>query len=355
MDIVTYKLKQFSEINLNDPFFDSLKKSYPEFIDWWNKKCANDIRARMVCYNKDKIVGFLHLKIENFSEYQENCNFTNTNNCIKISTFKIQSTNKRLGERFLKEIFDYAFEKNIKNLYVTIFENAETNGLIKLLKDYGFKQYDKIKDNGELVFIKEISYNINNSIKQNYPICFFPNKQQRYFWLPIYDSFHNKLFGIDANSKRLDHGRYEDIASTYSIEKIYISKVSKEKILEIKPGDILVIYRIGKDGTTKGYTSIVSWYCILQKWDELKCNTYEEFLKNVSNRTAFSEKELKRMFDFFRENKNKKPIIVSFLFVKNLSNNGRYPILNQLRNIGIIPQNEGPRPFDEIKLKTLKK
>lgn len=117
MDIVTYKLKPFSEINLNDSFFDSLKESYVGFINWWNKKCANNIKARMVCYNQDKIVGFLHLKIENFCDYQENCIFSNKDNCIKISTFKIQSTNKRLGERFLKEIFDYALEK-ISKIYM---------------------------------------------------------------------------------------------------------------------------------------------------------------------------------------------------------------------------------------------
>ena len=32
------KLEYFSNINLNDPFFDSLKSDYKEFSDWFNKK-----------------------------------------------------------------------------------------------------------------------------------------------------------------------------------------------------------------------------------------------------------------------------------------------------------------------------
>lgn len=224
-----------------------------------------------------------------------------------------------------------------------------------MLKNYGFNQYHNIKSNGELVFTKEISYNPKNSIKQNYPVCFYQNKQQKYFWLPVYDSFHQKLFSMDANSKRLDHGQYEDIASTYSIEKIYISNVSKEKMSEIKPGDILVIYRMGKDGTQKRFTSIATGYCILEKWKELKYNSYEDFAKIVTNRTAFSEKELKQIFNSFKRDENKKPIIVSFLFIKNLLNNNRYPVLNQLWNMGIIPKYEGPRPFDQIKFEDFKK
>ena len=30
-------LKKFKDINLNDAFFDTLKKDYIEFTDWFNK------------------------------------------------------------------------------------------------------------------------------------------------------------------------------------------------------------------------------------------------------------------------------------------------------------------------------
>ena len=39
MDNLIYS--KFSEIDLNDPFFDSLKDDYKEFSDWFKRK-AND-------------------------------------------------------------------------------------------------------------------------------------------------------------------------------------------------------------------------------------------------------------------------------------------------------------------------
>ena len=30
--------KRFADVNLNDPFFDSLKASYREFSDWFQRK-----------------------------------------------------------------------------------------------------------------------------------------------------------------------------------------------------------------------------------------------------------------------------------------------------------------------------
>ena len=32
---------KFKNINLNDPFFDSLKSDYAEFSDWFEKKSEN--------------------------------------------------------------------------------------------------------------------------------------------------------------------------------------------------------------------------------------------------------------------------------------------------------------------------
>lgn len=32
------EIKAFSELDLEDTFFDSLKNSYPEFTDWFQKK-----------------------------------------------------------------------------------------------------------------------------------------------------------------------------------------------------------------------------------------------------------------------------------------------------------------------------
>lgn len=42
-----------------------------------------------------------------------------------------------MGERFVRKIFDFAMPYDIQEIYVTIFDKHQ--GLIKLLKRYGFK------------------------------------------------------------------------------------------------------------------------------------------------------------------------------------------------------------------------
>ena len=39
--------KRFADVNLNDPFFDSLKSSYREFSDWFRRKAENMLMCFM--------------------------------------------------------------------------------------------------------------------------------------------------------------------------------------------------------------------------------------------------------------------------------------------------------------------
>ena len=42
---------------------------------------------------------------------------------LKVGTFKIERTGFRLGERFLKIIFDNAKKHGVEEIYVTLFEH----------------------------------------------------------------------------------------------------------------------------------------------------------------------------------------------------------------------------------------
>ena len=56
-----FERKRFSEIDLNDPFFDSLKADYPGtssstgFVQWFTKKAADGKRA--LVFEDDQEVG----------------------------------------------------------------------------------------------------------------------------------------------------------------------------------------------------------------------------------------------------------------------------------------------------------
>ena len=56
-------LRRFNEIDLNDPFLDSLKTDYPGFEEWFIKKSQSDAQA-YVQYNDGRLQAFLYLKDE---------------------------------------------------------------------------------------------------------------------------------------------------------------------------------------------------------------------------------------------------------------------------------------------------
>ena len=61
-DLIDYKVlavkqEYFGNINLSDPFFDSLKEDYPGFEKWFNKKAEE---KAYITYNKGKVLSFLY-------------------------------------------------------------------------------------------------------------------------------------------------------------------------------------------------------------------------------------------------------------------------------------------------------
>ena len=101
MENLTYT--EFKNINLNDPFFDSLKADYKEFIDWFNKKKDNNEGA-FVFFNSQMLLdGFLYLKNED-EELNDVIPKQPSKKRLKIGTMKINPHGTRLGERFIKNI-----------------------------------------------------------------------------------------------------------------------------------------------------------------------------------------------------------------------------------------------------------
>ena len=96
------KLEYFSKINLDDPFFDSLKSDYKEFPNWFSKKREEGESAFIFINNRGLLDGFLYLKIED-EELNDIKPSLPSKNRLKIGTLKINPHGTRLGERFLKK------------------------------------------------------------------------------------------------------------------------------------------------------------------------------------------------------------------------------------------------------------
>ena len=98
------------------------------------------------------MLGFLYLKVEDEAEdYSIISPIFKPKRRLKIGTFKVEATGFRLGERFLKIIFDNALKGNVDEIYTTMFdERAELNALAYLLIRWGFEKYgQKITESGE--------------------------------------------------------------------------------------------------------------------------------------------------------------------------------------------------------------
>lgn len=126
--------RYFRDVNLSDTFFDSLKKDYPEFEDWFVRK-GNE--KAYVSFNDHNLIdGFLYLKVEDealsdcIPQYPKKLR-------IKCGTFKIDAHGTKLGERFVRKIFDFTSLEDVEEIYVTIFDKHQ--GLISLLTRYGFR------------------------------------------------------------------------------------------------------------------------------------------------------------------------------------------------------------------------
>src|SRR5690606_32929802 len=98
---------------------------YGGFGLWFNNKANEPI---YITRNKsnNKLLSFLYLKIEEKNEnYKDIQPIFQSKKRLKIGTFKVVSNGVRLGERFLKIIFDNALLNKVDEIYVSIFDKRD--------------------------------------------------------------------------------------------------------------------------------------------------------------------------------------------------------------------------------------
>jgi len=337
-DLVNYKVlsvtkKMFGEIDLQDTFFDSFREDYAGFDKWFNKK-AEEIAY--VTHNLGKILSFLYLKVENSEEnYSDITPPFSPKKRLKIGTFKVVSNGVRLGERFLKIIFDNALQFKVEEIYVTIFNKRDEQlRLIDLLKSWGFKEYGiKATENGEeLVFVRNFkpTFSLENP-KETFP---YISKETNIFLCPIWPKYHTELLPDSILTTESPYNFVENEPHRNAISKAYISR-SWER--DLKCGDLIIFYRTG--GKYVGVISTIGTVesIITDIKDE------NDFILKLRKRSIFSNEELKEWWNY---NPRNRPFIVNFLF--NYSFPKRIN-LEHLVKFGIIKDYESvPRGFEKI-------
>ena len=160
------KKEYLYNIDLKDDFFESLRENYFEFNEWFKRKQQEGAQAYITTTKENKITSFLLLKEENEKEdYSFFKEPFKPGKRIKISTFKVSDTGKKIGKTFIKIILNEASKKNVEEIYVTIF--AKQKPLIHLLEQNGFKLFThKATKMGNGITEKELIYvrNIREAI-----------------------------------------------------------------------------------------------------------------------------------------------------------------------------------------------
>lgn len=334
-ELINYKVLnvqklKFGKIDLNDTFFDTLKEDYLGFDKWFIRKYDEEAYIT-INSNNGMLLSFLYLKVE-----YENENYSNINpqfsakRRLKVGTFKVISNGFRLGERFVKIIFDNALKNQVQEIYVTIYnKRPEQRKLIELLEQWGFVLWGKKGE--ELVYVRDFSpkFDINN-LK-----CCFPyiSKEKNVYIVPIYPEYHTELLPDSILNTESPEEFIEDFPHRNCINKVYVSRA-----MEPYPsiGDILVFYRTGGY-----YKSVIT---TIGEVVEVKADFQDEndFILYCRKKSVYPELALREMWRY----STRKPFVVNFLYTYSFPHRINMKELIDLKVLQGV--NDAPRGFKLI-------
>lgn len=340
-NVLAVKKADFAEVNINDIFFDSFREDYNEFNEWYKSKFD---KVCYVCYSDNYLTAFLYIKIEKIGseDYSEIKPIFSRKNRLKIGTLKVTSNGYKIGERFLKIVFDNAIQYKVDEIYVTVFDKRQEQvQLIEMLKKWGFVEHGmKTTENGnEIVLTRPFGKNIPISIKN--PKLSFPffSRDTRKYIIKIEPQYHTELFPDSINTREDETKYTENEPHRNRIGKVYISH-SQDRHLQ--SGDIIIVYRMGET-IPKKYSSTITSICIVEEViSNFAC--FEDFFQVCNRRTMIKKEELEK--NWWNKN-NYKPFVIKFLYAHSLPT--PKPTLDNLNRIGVIPDIMNmPRGFIEI-------
>lgn len=291
------QLKKFSEINLLDTFFDSLRASYPEFDTWFRKKSYEGAVA-YIYYINGVLADFLYLKVEN-EELSDVEPILSKKKRLKVGTFKVDNESRHTtrGERFMKKIMDKAIAEEVEEIYVTMFPTEELQKLIAMFEKFGFFHIaDKNHADGrsEYVLVKDMRKQVND-LFLDYP--FVKKTGSDKYVLSINPEYHTKLFPDSILNNEQKYDLIQDVSETNSINKIYICWI--KGVRDLKKGDKLVIYRTNDNKGPACYHSVCTSVCTVYEVKTFS-DFFDEndFVKYTNRYSVFSEHELRGWYKF---------------------------------------------------------
>lgn len=334
-DLVDYKVLnvqklKFGKINLGDTFFDTLREDYIGFDKWFIKK-YDDEAYITINSNNGMLLSFLYLKVEGPEEDYSNVKpILPPKKRLKIGTFKVINNGFRLGERFLKIIFDNAIKNHVEEIYVTIYDKRDEQcRLIALLEQWGFCFWGMKGE--ERVYVRDFRPQMNmDNLRFTYP---FVRATQNAYLVPIYPEYHTELLPDSILNTESPAEFVEDFPHRNCIGKVYVSRAFPPYP---QKGDLLVFYRTGGY-----YKSVVTTIGVVE---ELKNDFQDEsdFIKYCRKSSVFPEQELQKMWRY----RSDKPFVIRFLYLYSFPHRINMKELIDLKVL--LGINDAPRGFKPI-------
>ncbi len=341
--VLAVKKEYFGNINLNDPFFDSFRSNYDGFDKWFNKKSDE---PAYTCYDNGILSAFLFIKKEDEKENYQNIIPTFTpKKRLKIGTFKVSSNGIKLGERFLKIIFDNARLFKVDEIYVTIFDRSpEQLRLISLLEDFGFIYHGKKTSSSGIE--KVYTRDFNKKADRANPKTTFPklSEDANVFIIPIRPEYHTELFPDSILRTESPTDFIENEPHRNAISKSYISHSFNR---DLKSGDIIVFYRSG-DRAPKIYTGVATTIGIVENIIN-NINSLEKLIQICRKRTVLTEVELK---EYWERKPNNRPFVINFLYAFSFVKRTH---LKDMLDKGVLSNMDAIRTINKMEMESLKK
>lgn len=335
------------QIDCKQPFFDSLRDSYPDFDQWWENKCVKQHRPCWVVSDDNELAGLVVWKKETGNDTDA---LTKVDHILKICTFKVNEDKRgvKLGELLLKQVLWYVQKNRYDLAYLTTY--SDQSSLRSLLEFYGFCHVEE-NQQGEFIYergfgsgklsktLEENSFEID---RKNYP-RFIVTQETNGFIIPIKEEYHDVLYPdlCQRQFSQLNFFQskaYQSNKPGNTIRKVYLCRASSNLG---NPGSILFFYKSRSDNPPSQAVTVLG---ILESMS--LATSVRELMQLTGGRSVYSEAELINW-----EARSNNPVkIINYLLVNYIEK----PIeLSELLNMSIVKS--PPRSICKVNNSSLRK
>lgn len=287
-EVPLYSLKPL----LADIFFDSLRHSYAEFNNWFERKARNGNKAWVSWEAPGKLGAVCIFDIQNDQVVSED-GLTLARASLKLCTFKVSAAvrGRKIGELFLKAAFRYATQNKLEHIFIH-GDADEHRYLFDLLEDFGFSFAGTHpgSNNRDSVYLKQhpIEEPAQREDTFSYFRKYFPHFCRgatiEKFIVPIRPGYHEILFPDYEHP--IGHQRLLFESPIPAGNAIKLAYLCQAPTAIIPPGSIVLFYR-SRD------QRVITSIGVVERYQSVSDPV--EIAQLVSRRTVYSMKDIERI------------------------------------------------------------